>query len=75
MLNVVIGFYDNGMMWMDQGVDLCFMDVFVVKGVDGWGFCFVLLGLLLLLMVEESEVCFLVMNVSWEMIIDGGGVG
>ena len=75
MPNAVIGFYDNGMMWMDQGVDSRSMDVSAVKGVDGWGSCPASLGSLLLSMAEESEARFPVMNVSREMTTDGGGAG
>lgn len=75
MPNAVIGFYDDGMMWMDQGVDSRSMDVSAVQGIDGWGSCPASLGGLLLSMAEESESRFPVLNISREMTIDGGGAG
>lgn len=75
MPNAVVGFYDSGMMWMDQGVDSRSMDASAVKGVDGWGSCPSSLGGLLLAMAEESEMRFPVLNLSREMTTDGGGAG
>lgn len=75
MPNAVIGFYDNGMMWMDQGVDSRSMDVSAVKGIDGWGSCPASLGGLLLAMAEEAEARFPVVNISREMTTDYGGAG
>ncbi|MEE2732044.1 MAG: hydantoinase B/oxoprolinase family protein [Pseudomonadota bacterium] len=75
MPNAVIGFNANGMMWMDQGVDSRSMDVSAVKGVDGWGSSPASLGSLLLSMAEDSEARFPVLNISREMVTDGGGAG
>jgi len=75
MPNAVIGFYESGMMWMDQGVDSRSMDASAVKGIDGWGSCPVSLGGLLLSMAEDAEMRFPVLNLSREMTLDGGGAG
>lgn len=75
MPNAVIGFYDNGMMWMDQGVDSRSMDASAVKGIDGWGSCPSSLGGLLLSMAEDAEMRFPVLNISREMTTDYGGAG
>lgn len=75
MPNAVIGFYDTGMMWMDQGVDSRSMDASAVKGIDGWGSCPASLGGLLLAMAEDAEQRFPVLNLSREMTTDGGGAG
>lgn len=75
MPNAVVGFYGNGMMWMDQGVDSRSMDASAVKGIDGWGSCPVSLGNLLLAMAEDAEMQFPVLNISREMVTDGGGAG
>ncbi|WP_317929859.1 hydantoinase B/oxoprolinase family protein [Halioxenophilus sp. WMMB6] len=75
MPNAVIGFYDNGMMWMDQGVDTRSMDSSAVQGIDGWGSCPSALGNLLLSEAEDAEVRFPVINMSREMVTDGGGAG
>lgn len=75
MPNAVIGFYENGMMWMDQGVDARSMDSSAVKGIDGWGSCPSALGNLLLSEAEDSESRFPVINLSREMTTDGGGAG
>ncbi|MBL4826341.1 MAG: hydantoinase B/oxoprolinase family protein [Spongiibacteraceae bacterium] len=75
MPNAVIGFDDNGMMWMDQGVDARSMDASAVKGIDGWGSCPSALGNLLLAEAEDAESRFPVINLSREMTTDGGGAG
>ena len=75
MPNAVIGFDDNGMMWMDQGVDCRSMDSSAVKGIDGWGSCPASLGNLLLSEAEDAEVRFPILNISREMKTDGGGAG
>lgn len=75
MPNAVIGFYDNGMMWMDQGVDSRSMDASAVQGIDGWGSCPAALGNLLLSQAEDAESRFPVINLSREMTTDTGGAG
>jgi len=75
MPNAVIGFYDNGLMWMDQGVDCRSMDSSAVKGIDGWGSCPASLGNLLLSQAEDAESRFPILNISREMKTDGGGAG
>jgi N-methylhydantoinase B len=75
MPNAVIGFDDNGMMWMDQGVDCRSMDVSAVKGIDGWGSCPNALGSLILSEAEDAESRFPILNISREMTTDGGGAG
>lgn len=74
MPNAVIGFDEKGM-WMDQGVDSRSMDSSAVKGIDGWGSCPSSLGNLLLSMAEDAEARFPVLNISREMVTDGGGAG
>jgi len=75
MPNAVIGFDQNGAMWMDQGVDCRSMDVSAVQGIDGWGSCPVALGNLILSEAEDAEARFPILNISREMTIDGGGAG
>jgi len=75
MPNAVIGFYDNGMMWMDQGVDCRSMDTSAVPGIDGWGSCPNALGGLILSEAEDAESRFPILNISREMTTDGGGAG
>ncbi|MCK9563917.1 MAG: hydantoinase B/oxoprolinase family protein, partial [Bacteroidales bacterium] len=75
MPNAVIGFDENGMMWMDQGVDARSMDVSAVKGIDGWGSCPAALGNLLLSEAEDAESRYAIINISREMTTDGGGAG
>ena len=75
MPNAVIGFDENGMMWMDQGVDCRSMDASGVQGIDGWGSCPASLGNLLLSEAEDAESRFPVLNISREMKTDGGGAG
>lgn len=75
MPNSVIGFDDNGVMWMDQGVDSRTCDASAVKGIDGWGSCPNALGNLLLSQVEDAESRFPVINISREMTQDSEGAG
>ena len=75
MPNAVIGFDENGTMWMDQGVDCRSMDVSAVPGIDGWGSCPVSLGSLILSEAEDAEARFPILNISREMTTDGGGAG
>jgi len=75
MPNAVIGFDDNGQMWMDQGVDSRTMDVSAIQGSDGWGSCPVSLGNLLLSQAEDAESRFPIINISREMTIDSEGAG
>ena len=74
MPNAVIGFED-GQMWLDQGVDTRSMDVSAVQGIDGWGSCPAALGNLLLSEVEDAESRFPIINLSREMTLDTGGAG
>lgn len=75
MPNMVMGFDENGMMWMDQGVDCRSMDTSAVQGIDGWGSCPNALGSLILSQAEDAESRFPVLNISREMSTDGGGAG
>lgn len=75
MPNAVIGFDQNGQMWMDQGVDARSMDSSAVQGCDGWGASSVSLGNLLLAQAEDAESRFPVVNLSREMTVDSGGAG
>ncbi|RJF91282.1 hydantoinase B/oxoprolinase family protein [Sphingomonas cavernae] len=75
MPNAVIGFDENGQMWMDQGVDCRSMDVSAVQGIDGWGSCPVSLGNLILSEAEDAECRFPILNISREMTTDAGGAG
>ena len=75
MPNMVVGFDDNGMMWMDQGVDCRSMDVSAIEGLDGWGSCPNALGSLILSEAEDAESRFPILNISREMTTDGGGAG
>lgn len=75
MPNAVIGFDENGQMWLDQGVDARSMDSSAVQGIDGWGSCPASLGNLLLSEVEDAESRFPVINLGREMTIDSGGAG
>lgn len=75
MPNMVMGFDENGMMWMDQGVDCRSMDTSAVQGIDGWGSCPNALGSLILSQAEDAESRFPVLNLSREMATDGGGAG
>jgi len=75
MPNSVIGFDEQGRMWMDQGVDSRTCDTSAVQGMDGWGTCPVSLGNLLLSQVEDAEGRFPVINLSREMTVDSEGAG
>jgi N-methylhydantoinase B len=75
MPNAVIGFYDNGLMWLDQGVDSRSMDASAVQDFDGWGSCPAGLGNLLLSQAEDAESRFPIINISREMTRDSGGPG
>jgi N-methylhydantoinase B len=75
MPNSVIGFDEQGRMWMDQGVDSRSCDTSAVEGIDGWGTCPVSLGNLLLAQVEDAESRFPVVNISREMTLDSEGAG
>jgi N-methylhydantoinase B len=75
MPNAVIGFYENGQMWLDQGVDARSMDASAVRDLDGWGSCPAGLGNLLLSQAEDAESRFPVINISREMTSDTGGAG
>ena len=75
MPNSVIGFDENGKMWMDQGVDSRTCDASAVKGIDGWGSCPNALGNLLLAQAEDAESRFAVINISREMTKDAEGPG
>lgn len=75
MPNAVMGFDDNGMLWMDSGVDCRSMDVSAVEGIDGWGSCPSALASLILSEAEDAETRFPILNISREMTTDGGGAG
>lgn len=75
MPNMVVGFNDAGLMWMDQGVDCRSMDVSAIQGLDGWGSCPSALGGLILSEAEDAESRFPILNISREMTTDGGGAG
>ncbi|MFQ5503167.1 MAG: hydantoinase B/oxoprolinase family protein [Planctomycetota bacterium] len=75
MPNAVIGFDDNGKMWMDQGVDVRSSDASATEGIDGWGSLCSGLGNLMLAQAEDAESRFPVINVSREMTRDSGGPG
>ncbi|MDG2001769.1 MAG: hydantoinase B/oxoprolinase family protein [Novosphingobium sp.] len=75
MPNSVVGFDDNGMMWMDQGVDCRSMDTSAVQGLDGWGSAPCALASLILSEAEDAESRFPIINISREMKTDGGGAG
>lgn len=75
MPNAVIGFDEQGKMWMDQGSDVHVMDASAVQGIDGWGSCPASLGNLMLAEAEDSESRFPILNLSREMRTDAGGAG
>ncbi|MCX7864782.1 MAG: hydantoinase B/oxoprolinase family protein [Novosphingobium sp.] len=75
MPNAVMGIDENGMMWMDQGVDCRSMDTSAVEGIDGWGSAPCSLASLLLSEAEDAESRFPIINISREMTTDGGGAG
>lgn len=74
MPNAVIGF-ENGVMWLDQGVDSRTCDTSAVKDLDGWGTCPVALGNLLLSQAEDAEGRSPVINTNREMVQDAEGAG
>ncbi len=75
MPNAVVGFDENGTMWMDQGVDVRASDASATQGLDGWGSMCSGLGNLILATAEETESRFPVLNLSREMTVDTGGAG
>ncbi len=75
MPNSVIGFDENGQMWMDQGVDVRASDASATEGIDGWGSMCSGLGNLILGQAEDAESRFPVINISREMTCDSGGPG
>ncbi len=75
MPNAVIGFDDEGQMWLDQGVDVRSSDASATEGVDGWGSMCSGLGNLMLGQAEDAESRFPVINISREMTCDSGGPG
>jgi len=75
MPNSVIGFDDDGQMWMDQGVDVRASDASATEGIDGWGSLCSGLGNLILAQAEDAESRFPVINLSREMTCDSGGPG
>ena len=75
MPNAVIGFDEQGLMWMDQGVDVRASDASATQGVDGWGSMCSGLGNLVLAQAEDAESRFPVINISREMTTDTGGAG
>ena len=75
MPNAVIGFDEQGQMWMDQGVDVRASDASATQGIDGWGSMCSGLGNLILATAEEAESRFPVINLSREMTTDSGGAG
>jgi N-methylhydantoinase B len=75
MPNAVIGFDAQGLMWMDQGVDVRASDASATQGVDGWGAMCSGLGNLVLAQAEDAESRFPVINIGREMTTDTGGAG
>ncbi|MBW2272280.1 MAG: hydantoinase B/oxoprolinase family protein [Deltaproteobacteria bacterium] len=75
MPNSVIGFDEQGQMWLDQGVDVRASDASATQGVDGWGSMCSGLGNLILAQAEDAESRFPVINLSREMTTDTGGAG
>jgi N-methylhydantoinase B len=75
MPNSVIGFDDDGQMWMDQGVDVRASDASATEGIDGWGSLCSGLGNLILAQAEDAESRFPVINLGREMTCDSGGPG
>ena len=75
MPNAVVGFDEQGQMWMDQGVDVRASDASATQGIDGWGSMCSGLGNLILATAEEAESRFPVLNVGREMTTDTGGAG
>ncbi len=75
MPNTVIGVDENGMMWMDQGVDVRASDASATQGIDGWGSMCSGLGNLMLAEAEDAESRFPVINLGRELTTDSGGAG
>jgi len=75
MPNAVIGFTEDGEMWLEQGVDSRTCDASAVQGIDGWGSCPNALGNLILSQAEDAESRFPIISVSREMITDTEGPG
>ncbi len=75
MPNAVIGFDEQGQMWMDQGVDVRASDASATRGLDGWGSMCSGLGNLMLATVEDAESRFPVVNLGRELTTDTGGAG
>ena len=75
MPNTVIGFDENGVMWMDQGVDVRASDASATQGIDGWGSMCSGLGNLMLAEAEDAESRFPVINLGRELTTDSGGAG
>jgi len=75
MPNAVVGFDEQGLMWMDQGVDVRASDASATAGIDGWGSMCSGLGNLILATAEEAESRFPVFNISRELTADTGGAG
>ena len=75
MPNTVIGVDENGLMWMDQGVDVRASDASATQGVDGWGSMCSGLGNLMLAEAEDAESRFPVINIGRELTMDSGGAG
>ena len=75
MPNAVVGFDEQGQMWMDQGVDVRASDASATQGIDGWGSMCSGLGNLILATAEEAESRFPVLNLSRELTTDTGGAG
>lgn len=73
--NAVIGFTEDGEMWLEQGVDSRSADASAVQGIDGWGSCPNALGNLLLSQVEDAETRFPVLNLGRELVTDSEGPG
>jgi N-methylhydantoinase B len=75
MPNAVVGFDADGVMWLDQGVDVRASDASATQDLDGWGSMCSGLGNLILASAEEAESSFPVLNLSREMTTDTGGAG
>ncbi len=75
MPNAVVGFDEQGLMWMDQGVDVRASDASATAGIDGWGSMCSGLGNLILATAEEAESRFPVFNISRELTAVTGGAG
>jgi N-methylhydantoinase B len=73
--NAIIGFDDEGAMWLEQGVDARSCDASAVMGIDGWGSCPNGLGNLLLSQAEDAESRFPIISISREMTTDTEGPG